>query len=447
MDTLELDEQTVRDLEIFADTHQESGLFGALDQTRTELGRRALAEMLRNPPCRAEDIRRAQASLEFLRASGLLFPVDNAIMHRVNRYLESRIEVANWSSFTSKLRALLLAARFGANYRELQRGIDAVYQLISLLSAAVGRLLELGPDGAVANICHDADGIMREISTLCSSRSPSPGAWVVLRRDFKLRSMLAARCRRLLAIAAELDAMISLATVHFGDGSCLPEIVDGGSFLEMEGLKHPMIASAVGNNINLSAPNCTIYLTGPNMAGKTTLLKSVGIALILAQTGARVCAKSMKFTPFESLFVSINTHESLASGVSFYMAEILRLKEAARVLADGRRSLMLFDEMLKGTNVLDATEGTIAIVRACTKVRGSAFMFSSHLAAVASDSALPGVALLHFSALVRGKDIYFEHELQPGISSQRLGLRLIEREGIFDLLAFAACHPVNLHVE
>jgi len=170
------------------------------------------------------------------------------------------------------------------------------------------------------------------------------------------------------------------------------------------------------------------------MAGKTTFLKAIGISVVLAQAGMRVPAKALSFSPFDCLITGISTKDSLSEGVSYYLAEVRRIKEAANRLVEGKRSLLLFDEAFKGTNVLDASEATRLVIESCAAITGSAFVFSSHLSELATSLAAQGIKQLSFSGDIENGQPSYSYEIQEGASDQRMGLHLLKQEGVLELL-------------
>lgn len=156
-----------------------------------------------------------------------------------------------------------------------------------------------------------------------------------------------------------LDAIVSMATFRFNEpSSTTAEIVDAPQVVyEAKGLYHPFLgAKAVRNDFSIKDNNYYI-VTGANMAGKSTFLRSVGINYILARNGMPVFAEKLKVSVF-SLFSSMRTTDDLAHGISYFNAELLRLKQLIAYCKTQRRTLIILDEILKGTNSLDKLNGS-----------------------------------------------------------------------------------------
>jgi DNA mismatch repair ATPase MutS len=240
-----------------------------------------------------------------------------------------------------------------------------------------------------------------------------------------------------LAFVAELDALDAMATTSREQGWVLPDVIDAeGVLVEADGLVHPFVESAVPNPVALDRDGPLIFLTGPNMAGKTTWMRAVGVGVLLAQAGMGVPARRMRIAPAEALFSSLHPTDDLQEGRSTFMAEVLRVRAAAELLAEGNRALILFDEAFRGTNVLDARDASLTVIRGFRHARRGATVFSSHLADLAEElRGESGIRFRRFEGRVVEGEPRFDYTLQEGVSEQRFGMLLLRRAGIPDLLA------------
>jgi DNA mismatch repair ATPase MutS len=148
-----------------------------------------------------------------------------------------------------------------------------------------------------------------------------------------------------------------------------------------------------------------------------------------------VPARSFSFVPVQRLLSSISLHDDLHSGVSYFRAEALRVKAIAQAIMEGYRVVALLDEPFKGTNVKDAIDASQAILERFARSEGCLFMFSSHLIELSQKLRIDGrIDYRYFEADEGEGRLRFDYLLHSGVSSQRLGMRVLREEGIFELL-------------
>ncbi|MGB3586282.1 MAG: hypothetical protein WBA23_07080, partial [Tunicatimonas sp.] len=142
---------------------------------------------------------------------------------------------------------------------------------------------------------------------------------------------------------------------------------------------HPLVKEPVKNSIQVMPEENTVLLTGPNMSGKSTLLKSIGLCTYLAHIGLAVPAQCCVLPYYDVVSISINAKDDLQSGYSYFMTEIQNLKRVLQLSSEGKRCFAVFDELFKGTNIDDAQEITLTTVTSLFKFTGSLFFISTHL--------------------------------------------------------------------
>src|SRR5690606_25178854 len=144
-----------------------------------------------------------------------------------------------------------------------------------------------------------------------------------------------------------------------------------------------------------------------------------------------VPAERARLTPVEVLMTSINPRDNLKRGISYFMSEVLRVREAADAVASGARCLVLFDEVFKGTNVKDALESSAEVVTGLGRATRSGFLFSSHLTELGEAlRGVKGVQLRYFDGDLHGGEPRFDYLIRNGISSKRFGRILLDRAGV-----------------
>jgi DNA mismatch repair ATPase MutS len=210
---------------------------------------------------------------------------------------------------------------------------------------------------------------------------------------------------------------------------------DGPTEIRGEAVFHPFVANAVPNPLRLDQKQRLLFLTGPNMAGKTTYLRACGIAVFLAHVGMGVPAASFRFSPCNAFFSAISLVDNVREGVSFFRAEALRIKSIAQAVANGRRVIALLDEPFRGTNVKDAHDASATVLARLAHKQDSLFLVASHLIELGPTLLETGsVDCCRFDASEKEGRLQFDFVLRPGISSQRFGMRVLHEEGVFELL-------------
>jgi DNA mismatch repair ATPase MutS len=207
-------------------------------------------------------------------------------------------------------------------------------------------------------------------------------------------------------------------------------------------LGHPLLpdSARVANDVTLGPPGTFLLVTGSNMSGKSTLLRAVGVNVVLAQAGGPVAAESLRLPPV-LLATSILVEDSLADGVSFFMAELLRIRQvvdlADRAKGEGRVLLYLLDEILRGTNT---RERQIAVRRVVTHLlaAGALGAVSTHDLELAEIPDLAAaVRPVHFresfepGAEGQGRPVMtFDYQLRPGVATTANALKLLDLVGL-----------------
>lgn len=240
-----------------------------------------------------------------------------------------------------------------------------------------------------------------------------------------------------LKAVGELEALTALAGYAYEHpGDVFPEFVDAaageGALFEAEGMAHPLLAGAkaVRNEIKFGDGLQLIVLSGPNMAGKSTFIRSVGVNAVLAQCGAPVRAVGLRMTPL-TVAASICVLDSLSGGVSRFYAEIHRVKLIADLASGAVPVLFLLDELLSGTNSHDRLAGSESIVRGLLE-RNAIGIVSTHDLALTRIPETLGdrAANFHFEDSFDGRELVFDYTMKPGVVKTSNALELMRSIGL-----------------
>ena len=233
-----------------------------------------------------------------------------------------------------------------------------------------------------------------------------------------------------------LDAYYSMATAIQEHQFIFPEWIDQLSpMIEFEGAVHPLVTNAVGNDLSLNDQAGFLFLTGANMAGKSTFIKTVGLLTYLAHIGMGVPAKKCKLTIFDGLITNLTTADNVLKGESYFFNEVQRIKHTITKVMDGKKYLVLIDELFKGTNIIDAMKCSTKVIEGLQALKQSFCILSTHLYEISEPlKVYPHIQFCYFETAVIGKTLLFNYTLKKGVSQDRLGYLILEREGVVDLI-------------
>jgi hypothetical protein len=239
--------------------------------------------------------------------------------------------------------------------------------------------------------------------------------------------------RRWLDAVGEIEALCCLGAYAWEHpANAFPEFAAGGACFEGEEMAHPLLdrSRAVRNSVALGGDLRVLIVSGSNMSGKSTLLRTVGINAVLAQAGAPVCARRLRLSPL-ALGASIRTMDSLHDGTSRFYAEIKRLHQIMELTAGPLAVLFLLDELLHGTNSHDRRIGAEAIVRGLVE-RGAIGLVTTHDLALAQvvEALAARAANVHFEDQFENGSMTFDYRLHAGVVEKSNALELMRSVGL-----------------
>ncbi len=473
-----------RDLDLFG----EGSLFQLLCQARTRAGQETLANWLL-VPASPERVADRQAAVGELR-SRLDLREDLAVLAEEARSLASAEALAAWGEGEPRLASswlrwagaflavlwlaglaawaiwglvsialLVSAANIAVNlyYRRRVRGA------VSAVESATGDLALLAGVLARLEAKRFAAPKLVELRAALNSQGWPPSRWIARlnrlleyldsRRNLIVKSLdpfvlwtLQSACtvevwrkrtgpaiRRWLAAVGEFEALSSLAGYAYEHPSDIfPEFVEASPCFEAEGLAHPLLSDreAVRNDLRFGRDLQVLIISGPNMAGKSTLVRAVGVNAVLAQCGAPVRARRLRMSPL-AVGASICILDSLQGGISRFYAEIRRLKQITDLTRGPLAVLFLLDEFLQGTNSQDRRVGAEAMVRSLVE-RGAIGLVTTHDLALARivDDLAPRAANAHFEDRLEDGKLIFDYRLLPGVVETSNALSLMRSIGL-----------------
>lgn len=248
----------------------------------------------------------------------------------------------------------------------------------------------------------------------------------------KWRNSSGRSLRAWIEVIAEFEALSSLAGLaHDHPGWAMPEITDANPKFKAVWLGHPLIQDDVRvcNDVELPQPGTVLLITGSNMSGKSTLLRTVGINLVLAYAGAPVCARQLKCSLMD-VYSSIHINDSLEKNISTFYAELQRIKLIVDAARFGSPMIFLIDEIFKGTNSKDRILGAKAVIKSLSELAAIGLVSTHDLELSKLENEIPFIKNYHFTDKINGSEITFDYRLKPGVSKSTNALALMKIIGI-----------------
>ncbi|HVK46870.1 MAG TPA: hypothetical protein VM488_03485 [Pseudobacter sp.] len=421
---LQTDDQTIEDLGIFGKRNG-NGIYDIYNNAHTRGGEALLEEMFRSPLSDQAAInRRSNIIAQFMQAK-LAFPYEAGLFDITEKYLLQGVKEQQQQVQLSE--------------KEIQNGVAAVIELLQLTKAfveskEVQQFKEYATERDAITKLLSNPGLIPALKEGGSRNKLSYAAATAF--DALFRTTERVGIERILRHLYYLDVYISVAKTALERGFIFPRALEKGRpVLSIEGVYHPSLKSAVRNNVKMHQQQNVIFLTGANMAGKSTLLRSLSTSLYIAHMGFPVAADSMEFSVLDGLYTTVNLPDNLGIGASHFYAEVLRVKKMATELSTGKSLFILFDELFRGTNVKDAHEATIAVTKGFAGKDNSLFIISSHIVEAGEElKQKPNIGFLFLPTRMKGNVPEYTYTLEEGITDDRHGMIIIRNEGILETL-------------
>ena len=423
---LQTDEQTIEDLRIFG-KRDSSGVFDIYNNVHTRGGESLLKELFRSPLADRDAINRRSSIIQHFANSGTTFPYTGSMFDMAEKYMMNADEQSSQSGQKGTL-----------SEKEISNGVGAVIELFHHTKTFIES--------------KDA----REIAAWNSERESiavllaDPGFEPVLKDQSKgklsytavaaydvlFRSRERDKINKLLQHIYYLDVLLSIAKVAVNRKFVFPKALEKGSGeLKLKGVYHPELKSPISNDLVMDKNGNLLFLTGANMAGKSTFLRSVSVAMYVAHVGFPVAAASMEFSVMDGIYTTINLPDNLGIGASHFYAEVLRVKHVAKELSLKKSLFIVFDELFRGTNVKDAHEASVAVALSFAKKMNSLFIISSHIIEAGDQlKQLPNIGFQYLPTRMNGHTPEYTYKLERGITDDRHGMIIIRNEGILEIL-------------
>jgi len=432
-----IDKTTLYDLSVFH-TQDDSSLFYLIDYTTTAEGKMELMQILHQPLNRIEEILAVQRILSII-----------------------KLKISNWPTEITNGTLLVIEKFFDDNPDPIPENISNIqavsYKWIhprdySLILFSMKQLFLLIKGYQKIHQFFDESALPQQLDEILNQSKKILAIHAVQellkkehfdelnKRDILFFGRLfhidlVAEIRVLIKLYGKLDAWYAMAKANIALNLKNPVFTDAATQIKADSLRHLLLPNAVSYNIAMNKESNFIFLTGANMAGKSTLIKAVGLAVYMAHIGMGVPAASMELSLFEGLLSNINISDNITKGESYFFNEVKRIKETIEKINDGRNWLVLIDELFKGTNIQDAMKCSTAVIRGLIKINHSLFILSTHLYEIGEElKDLPTIDFKYFETMLKENELFFSYQLKDGISQDRMGYLILKKEGVTTLL-------------
>ncbi|MEO6541159.1 MAG: DNA mismatch repair protein MutS [Ferruginibacter sp.] len=435
---MDIDKTTLADLLMF-DSGEDMSVFGRLDLCSTAHGSEQLRINFSTALKTLEEIVAVQQTLQLIIKKLPLWSsqISNGTVMVVEKFFDSRISPipARASSFEAYSYKLLHGPDYALVTYSAKHCFDFIKGFKHLLNLFAGEVIPAPLQKiltAIERIIQKAQFVIIEKNKTSDDLSKSQ----LLELAHFIRYGYKHNMLELVVLYAQIDAWYGMARAVQKFKLVFPDFVhNAGPVIEAKGLYHLLVNDPVAYDVELNRETNFLFLTGANMAGKSTFIKSVGASVFLAHIGMGVPAHQMKLTLFDGMLSNINVVDNIAKGESYFYNEVQRIKSTIIKINDGKKWLILIDELFKGTNVQDAMKCSSTVIEGLLKMKNSLFILSTHLYEIGEElKKYPNIDFKYFETSVVNDQLHFSYHLKDGISNDRLGYLILKREGVVEML-------------
>ena len=433
-----IDKTTLYDLSIF-DHNEEQSLLHHIDFCKTNNGRTWLEHYLKNPLLSVKEIIERQQLLKRIIEVQEDWPasISNGSVLMIEKFYESQVGMlpSHANVVNSSLYKVFNAGDYSlvkysvSHFIDFLQGMSKIYDLLNNENNPAALDVMLQRIKILLN-----KPIAQQIIQYKKSKQLSKQT--VLHFGFFIRNHYRQDAQDLIEIYSRLDAFYSMAKAHVRYNFSFPIFTqDIVPHFEAKQLYHPLLPTPVAYDITLMPQQNFLFLTGANMAGKSTFIKAVGTSAYLAHIGMGVPAENLQLNFLDGLISNIHVIDNVVKGESYFFNEVQRIRKTIEQITDGKTWIVLIDELFKGTNVQDAMKCSTVVIEGLRKIDNALFILSTHLYEIGDSlKQYSNIQFRYFETEVKDEQLYFNYNLKEGISNDRLGYLILKKEGVVDLL-------------
>ena len=429
--SFKIDKQTLDDLAIFGNNRTKS-VYDIFNRTRTRGGAKILEEMFLYPLSDADQINERSDVIRYYRDIEAEFPFRGEIFDTMEFYLgntDRRTQLMTQDNTLGRKFKNLVGT--DTEYTQIHNGIVCCIELLNTLDAFLKNSKADAGNKTIAELTASLRGLLgnEKWSWYVSEKGKKKLSYEqAVVYDRVLRFEERDKLMKILYYVYLLDVYMAVANVAKERGFVFAKAhPNDKNTLVMKGAFHPFLTNPVGNTITVDENSNVIFLTGANMAGKSTFLRAIGVNLVLACCGAVVRAESFEFQPM-ALFTSMRTVDNLAKGTSYFHAELLRLQQLVNMAQHEERLFIILDEILKGTNSRDKLNGSRRFLQKLLTLPVAGLVATHDLELGELANTIPDNFFNRcFEITHTDDDIAYDYKLKPGISQNMNASILLEK--------------------
>lgn len=434
---MQVDKTTLTDLSIFH-YEEELSVFHKLNFTKTNGGREHWKKIISSPLTCKQSIKERQYCLQLLQNHIHNWPVSitNGSIMVVEKFYDAYFEKIPQNP--NAISANFYKIMNGADYSIIRYSIEHFHDFFTGLTQIVQLLSKEKLQNPLQKIIDKIQFITKKsfIEQLITLHKKELTVSQNLHFAAQLKYKFKSESFELIELFDQLDALCSMAIANNKFNLCFPEIIEEKKpTIQANNLFHLLLTQPVSYNITLNEKGNFLFLTGANMAGKSTFIKSLGVAVYLAHIGMGVPASHFKCSLLEGLLSNIQVSDNIVKGESYFFNEVKRIKTTIEKINDGKNWLILIDELFKGTNVQDAMKCSVTVIEGIRKIPNALFVLSTHLYEIGEGlQQYSNIMFKYFETHVENDQLIFNYQLKDGISNDRLGYLILKKEGVIDIL-------------
>ena len=433
----EIDKQTINDLELFEKNKEQKSIISLFYFTKSFGGKERLKNMFYNPFTDVNFIEKRISGIRFFQANDFDIYIDKECLGFIEHYLKQHDAPVKFSVFNSVINKLFYRNQPNEQFI-IQRGIRF---LIFFLNQIYIFMKDLEGDDYPELILNFRKSIVGKVENTSLKSALSYKKRVRLfhheycKLDFFFRNTEVNNIKELLDVIYEIDALKAVACAAVKHGFEFPVFTEKSNHFTVRGIIHPLLENPVPNDFSFTYHKSVCFLTGPNMAGKSTFLKSLGISVYLAHLGFPVPAKYMETSLFSGLLTTINLSDNINKGYSHFYNEVLRVKYVAERINEAGNIFTIFDELFRGTNVKDAYDASLAVISAFSKLNKGVFAISTHIIEIAEKlNDNKSIFYKYFEANMIDEKPQYTYTLNDGVTNERIGMYILKKEKVLETI-------------